>query len=235
MFAWMDGKDADDTAQAATIAGHTTAIAGKLDSTVASATYAPVSVVAAEATEVTNRQNADSGHIAAADPHGDRAYAAGPFPTTSKNMSTPTSTTIGGANRACFQRLEQVGPNTPITSILLRVQTSSGNICVSVYTSAAGRANPVTRIATSGSVACPATGATAAIALDVPVTPTPNTWFAISADNDTAAFDCKASASTYSITDIALGVSAYQDGAFPLPATAAPTACRTPGYILVGV
>jgi len=197
----------------------------------ASSTYATLT---AAATEVTNRQNADSAHVAATDPHGDRAYADGLFPTTNKDMSTPNSTTIGVANRACFQRLEQVGPNTPITSILLRVQTSSGNICVAVYTSAAGRANPVTRIATSGSVACPATGTTGAIALDVPVTPTKDTWFAISADNNTAAFDCKASAAAYSITNLALGVSAYQDGAFPLPATAAPTACRTPGYILVG-
>jgi len=158
-----------------------------------------------------------------------------PFSATVANQAGSLSATIGVANRACYQRLAVLGPNTPISAILVSViGVSSGNICVGVYTSAPGRVNPVSRIATSVSVACPAPGSTTAIALDVPVTLTRDMWFAISADNNTASFGSFVGSSSYVVTDLALGASAYQDTAFPLPATAAPTACRTPGYILVG-
>lgn len=93
---------------------------------------------------------------------------------------------VGAANRALFARTANGGT---ITGITIEVGTSSGNISVAVYrnTGSGSAARPGTRVATSGAVACPATGAQT-VALGSTVTVQPGDWLALSADNNTATF-----------------------------------------------
>lgn len=137
------------------------------------------------------------------------------FPATADPRNIAFASSVGSANRTYYHRV--VGGGT-ITKIGLYVAASSGNVCVSVYSNTGtGRASmPGTRVATSGSVVCPAVGyAEIALGASVDVS-SGDFWFAISADNGTA------TAGTCGTTGQAIqGVSAWQDSAFPCPATAA--------------
>lgn len=120
------------------------------------------------------------------------------------------------ANRTFYYRATGGGT---VSKIGLYVASASGNICVSVYANTGiGRAAaPGARVATSGSVACPAAGY-AEVTLDAPVTVTSGDfWFALATDNTTATFGA-VSTSAFAIQ----GVMAWQDTAFPSPATAVP-------------
>lgn len=120
------------------------------------------------------------------------------------------------ANRTFYYRASGGGT---VNKIGLYVNTASGNICVSVYanTGAGRSAAPGAQVATSGSLACPAAGY-AEIALGGPVTVTTGDfWFAIALDNTVAQISA---ASTLSVN--IQGVMAWQDTAFPSPATATP-------------
>ena len=90
------------------------------------------------------------------------------------------------ASGAAYGRV--LGAGT-ISKIGLGIGTQSGNISLAVYAnSGTGRAAvPGTRLATSGAVACPATGYQE-VALGASVTVTPGDWFCITADNATATF-----------------------------------------------
>lgn len=137
------------------------------------------------------------------------------FPATVDPRNLAFTSGIGSANRTYYHRVTGGGT---ITKIGLYVAASSGNICVSVYANTGtGRASmPGNRVATSGSVACPAVGYQE-IALGASVTVTSGDyWFAISLDNGTATF-ATAGTSGQAIQ----GMSAWQDSAFPSPATAA--------------
>lgn len=123
---------------------------------------------------------------------------------------------VGTANRAYYHRVTGGGT---ITKIGLYVANSSGNICVSVYgNSGTGRASmPGNRVATSGSVACPAVGY-AEISLGASVNVSSGDfWFAVSIDNATATLATAGTAG-----QAIQGMSAWQDSAFPCPATATP-------------
>lgn len=123
------------------------------------------------------------------------------------------------ANRCVYSR---VLFGTASTSALrIRVGTSSGNIAVAVYDNNGGvgtSAAPSSQLQTSGSVACPGSGA-ATVNLGGAVMVPLGSWMALSANNATATFYGHATG-TYS----AYGFCAYQDTAHPPPATATPVA-----------
>lgn len=138
------------------------------------------------------------------------------FPVTVDPRQIAFTSSIGSASRAYYHRVTGGGL---ITKIGLYVATTSGNVCVSVYANTGtGRASmPGARVATSGSVACPAVGyAEISLGASVDVA-SGDHWFAISMDNTTATI---ASAGTSG--QAIQGVSAWQDAAFPCPATATP-------------
>ena len=100
-----------------------------------------------------------------------------------------TAVSVRAANYTHYYRVVEGGT---ISKIRLHVQTQSGNICVAAYHTAdnGGRglsAKPRFRLATSGSVACPAAGS-ADVSLGSSVTLVPGDWIAIAADNVTAKF-----------------------------------------------
>lgn len=139
------------------------------------------------------------------------------FPSNMDPKTISLAATNGSANRTHYYRVTGGGS---ITKLGLYVSVSSGNICVSVYanTGSGRAAMPAARVASSGSVACPAVGY-AEIALGATVNVTSGDfWFAVSADNATAQFGAAAT-SAFAIQ----GVMAWQDTAFPSPATATPT------------
>lgn len=127
------------------------------------------------------------------------------------------NTTMGVANDAMFYRV--IGGGT-ISKVGLRVFTSSGNISVAAYrNSGVGRAGvPGTRLATSGAVACPATGY-AEVSLGASIVLNSGDWLAISADNTTATFACFVSSMT--TNDIAKAVALVQAAAHPAPSAPA--------------
>ena len=136
------------------------------------------------------------------------------------------------ANRALYFRT--IGGGT-ITGIGLYVGTSSGNIAVGVFSpSGDGRsAVPAARKATSGSVACPATGYSS-VSLGGSVTVEPGDFLALVCDNTTASF--LAFWNNAVASDIYAGRSYQQNTAMPLPATAGSlTAVNSRVYLLVGV
>jgi hypothetical protein len=94
--------------------------------------------------------------------------------------------TIGTANTTRFYRVIEGGT---ISKIRINVVVQSGNIAVAVYSNSGSglAATPGTRLATSGSVACPAAGIND-VSLGSTVTVAIGDWLAIGADNTTATF-----------------------------------------------
>lgn len=108
------------------------------------------------------------------------------------------------ANRATFTAIYSPASFTA-TGVSLFVGTQSGNICVGLYDSAGNR------IATSGSVACPAAGV-ASIAFSANVVCAPGTYYvAMSSDNGTSSFQRVSGSLTFGYN--------LQNSAFPLPTT----------------
>ena len=139
-----------------------------------------------------------------------------------------SSTTVLGSGVSAFSRITGSGA---ITKVGIIVGVQSGNIDIGVYSnSGVGRnANPNIKRASTGSIACPAAGYQV-VALSVVVQP--GDWFAIVADNGTAAFGRTSS----TVVGLAKGLLGYENAAFPLPGTASPLGINgafTP--ILVGV
>lgn len=131
----------------------------------------------------------------------------------------PTVRAVNTVSEAVYVRL--VGAGT-FANVAIRVGTASGNICAGVYldTIVGGVHQPGARVATTGSVACPASGS-ATIALDGSVTVTHGShWFAFSADNVTATFVVQ---NALPMTEIVIfpGNCYVQATAFPLPNPAA--------------
>lgn len=115
-----------------------------------------------------------------------------------------------GSNSITYYRIPQ-GAGT-ISKIALEIGTSSGNIAVAVYdNSGVGRAAlPLNRIASSGIVACPASGF-AEVALDAPVFVKPGDWLAIWADNTTATFR-NAGGTAQLAANVLAGRACYEEG-----------------------
>jgi hypothetical protein len=127
----------------------------------------------------------------------------------------------GAANQALY--LRNLGGAATISSIWLKVGASSGNVCVGVYAGGQGRTPPGTRLATSGSIPCPASGE-ANIPLGASAAVDTTCYFAIVTDNTAATFTSfQAGVGGFGLTGFAAGFAYYQSTAFPLPATAAPS------------
>lgn len=135
----------------------------------------------------------------------------------------PTARAMNSANQAIYRRVWGAGT---ISSVRFRVATQSGNVAVAFYsnTTSGGINIPNARLATTGSVACPATGASTTVALDVSLAVTAGMWVCFVADNTTATFvvnSCFPLGSTENLGD----GTCYEEGsAFPPPATATPLA-----------
>lgn len=116
--------------------------------------------------------------------------------------------TIGAANRALYLPCV-IGVACTIIGVKIRVGTQSGNISVGLYSSAGSR------VATSGAVACPASGV-ANVAFTASYVATAGRYYlAISCDNVTATFAAPNPANT-----AGPGACRFEASAHPLPATA---------------
>ncbi len=159
------------------------------------------------------------------------AYAPlGDFPRT---FSTVVHGTGAGsvANRGEWVRAVGSGA---ITKLGIHVGVQSGNICVAVYAnSGVGRdAKPAARKATSGSVACPATGY-AEVALLASVAVEHGDWFFLAPDNTTATFTiCSGTLTTAAANGLAWWAAASFPAPDPAPALSSGFS-RTP--LMVGV
>lgn len=144
--------------------------------------------------------------------------------------SAGASAGFGVANRTAYFRVSVGGP---ISKIGMDVVTQSGNVAVAAYrNSGAGRsAVPGARIATSGSVVCPAVGYQE-IALDVSVVLQPGDWLAVAADN---AIVTLRAAHGSAMSRLTAGRALYQD-AYPAPDPASPNGANggLRGFALVG-
>lgn len=119
------------------------------------------------------------------------------------------------ANRAHYMRMAEAGT---ITKVAIIVQIQSGNISVGVYRNSGSGASavPAARVATSGAVACPATGYQE-VSLSGSIAVNKGDWLALSVDNTTAAFIGIAPA------QILKPFHYSQDTAHPLPSSATPS------------
>lgn len=138
---------------------------------------------------------------------------------------------VQAVNTGHFARVRDAGR---ISKIGVGIATQGGNISVAVYrNSGTGRNSaPGTRLATSGSIVCPAAG-WVEIALDKALWVHRGDWLAISADNTTATFRTLLAIGADS--DMGKGRQCRQATAHPLPATASGLVA-TAGYtfVLVG-
>lgn len=132
---------------------------------------------------------------------------------------------VGTSNHAWYAPATLQAGAT-ITGVSLNVNTQSGNICVGLYDSAGER------VATSGSVACPAVGISTVSFTAGYVASAGRYYLAIAADNTTAKFLAVGNG-------IASGAPPYfarfQASAFPLPTTATFTNTGLRHFALVGV
>lgn len=112
-------------------------------------------------------------------------YAPPPVRTMTPEVMTQ-NVGLSGANTARYMRTD--GADT-INRIRVRVGTSSGDISVAVYasTTSSGAPVPGARLATSGAVACPASGDATIVIDDTVVVPN-GSWMGLSADNTSATF-----------------------------------------------
>lgn len=126
--------------------------------------------------------------------------------------------TVGANNAARFMR--GLGAGSTVNTLVFSVSPSSGTLSVGVYDNDGGTgsaANPGTRKATSGSVACPSTG-DASVALTASTTFDDGDWFALASSTTSAGFHGWDAVSTGTTST---PFSQLQLSAHPLPATAA--------------
>lgn len=128
------------------------------------------------------------------------------------------------ANQAYFAPFTVTRAQT-VTQVSYRPSTQSGNIDFGIYDAS------YNRLASTGSTACPATGALRTTALTAPVTLYPGRLYrgAYAADNATVAMLSGAISASPAVGDANL--LSQQASAFPLPATASPSAAAGQRYI----
>jgi hypothetical protein len=137
---------------------------------------------------------------------------------------------VGTSNDCHYNRIYHPGT---ISTIRVSVGVSNGNIGVAVYdqTGTGVSAAPDSRVATSGSIACPAAGL-AAVSIGATIDVGHATsWLALSASGTTATF--------YSAATIPAGwhngVNGAEAAAHPPPATASPSSSRASQlFVMVG-
>lgn len=156
------------------------------------------------------------------------------FPTTGRDPYGPTGNgTVFIANNGWLLRFLEGGT---ISSIGVDVGTQSGNICVAVYPSTGSGRNAApdwaNRRATSGSVACPATGFQT-VSLGSSIDVEAGDWVYLGADNTTAQFKMLGSGGANS--ELFKGIIG-RIGSFPAPnTTTAITWGNQRPFLLVGV
>lgn len=137
---------------------------------------------------------------------------------------------LQAANQTFYTRVSH-GSQATCSKIRMYIATSSGNICVGVYSNSG--ASPSSRVATSGTVASPGTGMreiTISPAVDI----VPGMWISLSADNTTASFG--RGGAQPGLLGNALGTGfQYYENVYPAPATASPTVAWFCAFILIGV
>jgi hypothetical protein len=136
---------------------------------------------------------------------------------------------VGNANLVWYYRVTEAGT---ISKLRLYVVAVSGNICVAAYrNSGSGLASvPGTRLATSGSIVCPASGIND-VSLGASVSVGVGDWLAIGADNNTATFT-----GSTGIGDGTLWAGRVCTGVvFPAPATPSTAPNNTNLIQLIGV
>lgn len=139
----------------------------------------------------------------------------GPDPTwlyTGPVVFTPNTLTLP-ANRGYFYR--RFTPAVPISKVAFANTTATGNICVAAYAHDPIANGPGARLATSGSVPCPA-GPMSEVSLGATVTPE---WLYVGSDSGTVTLRSYNSAS--GAPAMFSGVGVFQASAFPAPATPA--------------
>lgn len=116
--------------------------------------------------------------------------------------------------------LRNLGGAATVTAITLQVGTQSGNIDVGIYanTGTGAAARPGARKASSGVIACPASGVQPVTIASTFIAA--GDWFGFYIDNVTATFQ---SASSSNSTNLFHGMAEFQDGQTSLPATATPS------------
>lgn len=146
-------------------------------------------------------------------------------------VATSSAVKIGGAvptaNAAHYYRI-RVDENLVINGLRLCIGTSSGNIDVGLYSDSGGAPNA--RITSSGSTACPASGYRTISLTPQAIGAGTELWLGIAADNTTVAFV----GVTGLVGGAAIDVVKTQASAFPLPATATPSAGGDTVAILLG-
>lgn len=142
--------------------------------------------------------------------------------------------TIGAVNRAFYARFLE-GQSQLVSKIGLLVVTAAGNIDVGVYanTGTGRNARPGSRLASSGSVACPVAGY-AEVPLSASVLVAPGDWIGLAGDTATTSIRRLAGDDTASASHLN-GIRGYADNGFPLPATAPTISSHTRGYFLIGL
>ena len=142
-------------------------------------------------------------------------------PRTVEPWTVTAAVTMGSSNRTYFERVT-AGETISATKIACRVSTSSGNICLAVYsnTGSGAAALPATRQGTTGSVSCPA-GGYAEVSLGATVTIGIGQWMSISCDNATASFaTCGPADISLSAPQFFAGLQHLSTSTFPAPSPA---------------
>lgn len=145
-----------------------------------------------------------------------RHTAAGQVPATIPVRRFRNSTQTLTATRTYYGRVHG-GGSVSVSHLHFEVATSAGNVSVATYdtSSTARSAVPNSRQATSGAVACPATGG-GSVSLGATVTVvTGQSWFAISNSGGCVLVG----AQTPTSSNMGLGI-AYQQSTHPAPSTA---------------
>ena len=131
---------------------------------------------------------------------------------------------VGTNNNCHWQRMYRGAVNTSVRKIAFQVNASSGNIGLAIYTGSSSgiTAVPSARVATTGSIACPA-GGDAIVDLGSTVTGIGQGthWLALSASSTVATFQALTGGTG---TTYQAGLAAAQTTAHPPPDPAVPTA-----------
>jgi hypothetical protein len=121
-----------------------------------------------------------------------------------------------------------------LSKIRIGIATASGNICVAVYknTGSGLSAKPGTRVATSGSIPCPAANINVDVSVGASVTVAAGDWLSFGADNAVVTLAGNGGAGDYGAG--CLGRFAY-DAAFPAPATSSPNMNNSRMFSMIGI
>ena len=153
---------------------------------------------------------------------------AGALPPETIFPSQLTGGPIAPVTTTCTMYFRNVGGVATVTSVNIGITAQSGNIGIAVYSSAGGLSPPVTLLATTGSIPCPATGIVN-IPLGSTVRIDQTCYFAIAADNNVVHFT--SNAASFAVSAYGAGSGYFSNGAFPPPANPAGASAMYGGAI----